>query len=152
MGHILRLSIPSCQWNHNRLWFYMMNTAPNYNKTPKGRIKRDSHHETENTLLAVLLRFGAFKAYDPQTLQTFADKEWVTQAIGMDLLTAEEKNTRSIGHVCGQKIVAIRREERAVFRAELPQNNIWLMYPWSKCSSLTHGQGKNMLLVVPLFW
>ena len=40
--------------------FYMMNTAPTDNKTPKGRFKRESHHEIENTLLAVLLRFGAF--------------------------------------------------------------------------------------------
>ena len=39
---------------------YMMNTARTDNKTPKGRIKCDSHHETEIILLVVLLRFGAF--------------------------------------------------------------------------------------------
>ena len=38
----------------------MMTTAPTVNKTPKGRIKCDSHHESESTLFAILLRFGAF--------------------------------------------------------------------------------------------
>ena len=53
-------------------------------------MKCDSHHESESTLLAVLLRSGAFYANNPQTLQTIVDKELVTQAIENDLLTAEE--------------------------------------------------------------
>ena len=54
MGHSIWLSIPSCQWSHIRLWSYMMNTVPSDNKTPNGRIKCDSHHETKSTLLALL--------------------------------------------------------------------------------------------------
>ena len=59
MGHILWLSIPSCHWSYTRLgtYEYSTNRQPN---TPKGRIKCCSHHESESTLLAVLLRFGAF--------------------------------------------------------------------------------------------
>ena len=38
----------------------VVNTAPTDNKTPRGRIKCDSHNESESTLLAVLLIFGAF--------------------------------------------------------------------------------------------
>ena len=37
-----------------------INTAPTDKQTPKVRIKCYSHHENESTLLAVLLRFGAF--------------------------------------------------------------------------------------------
>ena len=59
----------------------MMNTSPTDNKTPKGGIKCDSHHVTESTLLAVLLRFGAFLANNSQTPQTIVDKGLVTQAI-----------------------------------------------------------------------
>ena len=32
------------------------------------------------------------------------------------------KNIRSIGYICGQQFVAIQRERKAVFRAELPQS------------------------------
>ena len=38
----------------------VMNTAPTDNKTPRGRMKCDSHHESDRTLLAVLLIFSAF--------------------------------------------------------------------------------------------
>ena len=49
MGHTLWLSIPSFQWSNNRLWSHTMNASPTYNKTPKYRIKCDSHHGTEST-------------------------------------------------------------------------------------------------------
>ena len=69
----------------------MITTTPTDNKTPKGRIKCDSRHESENILFAILLRFDALLANAPQTLQTIADKALPIQAIEFDLLTAEEK-------------------------------------------------------------
>ena len=65
-----------------------MSTAPTDNKMTKVIMNCDFHHE--KILLAVLQRFSAFSANDPQTLQTIADKELVTQAIDIDLLIAEE--------------------------------------------------------------
>ena len=106
-----------------------MNTAPTDNKTPKSRMKCDPYHESESTLLAVLLIFCVFLANHPQTLQTIADRNLVAKAVEIDLLTAEEKSIRSIGYVCGQEVVASQREKRAVFGAELLQNKYLTMCP-----------------------
>ena len=79
-----------------------MNTVPTDNKTPKGRIKRDWHHET------------LYWHFCGQGVGHTSNLNWSVDSW--------EKSMRSIGYVCGQEVVVSRKEKRAVFRAGSPQN------------------------------
>ena len=133
-----------CSSNWQMLWAslvleHMMNKAPSDSKTPEGRIKCDTQHETESTLLAVYLRFGVSKLMTTDTtdycklgIGHAGKRNWSVDSWG--------KSIRSSGYVCGQEVVASRREKSAIFRAELPQNK-YLTYASliSKCSCPTQG-------------
>ena len=90
-----------------------------HNETTRGRMKRDSHDEA--SLLAVLHRFGAFSANQPQTLQNIANKDLVSQAIEIDLLTAAEKGQDQLNTFVEERLLPIE-EGRVTFRDKLPQN------------------------------
>ena len=70
-----------CSSNWQMLWAslvleHMMNKAPSDSKTPKGRIKCDTQHETESTLLAVYLRFGASKLMTNRHYRLLRTRHW----------------------------------------------------------------------------
>ena len=68
----------------------MMNTAPTDNKAPKGRMKHVSHYES-GTLYWQFCWYLVPSTLTTQTLQTIVDKELVTQAIEIDVSSAEQK-------------------------------------------------------------
>ena len=124
MGHILWLSIPSCQWGDNLLWSYMINTAPTDNKTPKGRIKCDSHHETKSSLLTILLPSKLTTHRHYSLLQT---RSWSYKQ--SKLISWQLRKNYKINWICLWTISCCqsKREESRVFRAELPRK-IYLTY------------------------
>ena len=157
MGHTLWLSIPSCQWSQNGLWFNMMSASPTYNKTYKYIIKCDSHYVWcimgpralywQFCLDLVLSKLTVYRHYRP--LQTM---RWSHRQSKLILLTVEQKVYDQLDTFVDKQLLPV--EERRELFKELSccKINIWLMHPWSKCSCLIQWYGKNMFLVVPLFW
>ena len=90
-----------------------------HNETTRGRMKRDSHDKA--SLLAVLQRFGASSSNQSQTLQNIANKDLVSQAIEIDLLTAAEKGQDQLTTFVEERLLPIE-ERRVTFRDKLPQN------------------------------
>ena len=68
----------------------MMNTAPTDNKAPKGRMKYLSHYESE-TLYWLFCWYLVPSKLTTHRLQTIVDEELVTQAIEIDVLSAEKQ-------------------------------------------------------------
>ena len=98
-----------------------MTTAPSDNKTPKGRIKCDSHHESVSSLLAVCWDLVPSNLTTHRHYRLLRTRGWwhrQSKLICWQLM----ESIRWSGYVYGQEIVASRREKSAIFRAELPQN------------------------------
>ena len=122
MGHIVWLSSPFCYWSYNRLLPW--NIRIQHPLTTK-RLKVELNVTHVMRWRALYWQF----CWDlvPSKLKThrhyrlLRTRSWShrqSQLICWQL----RKNIRSIGYICGLEIIASRRERRAVFRAELPQN------------------------------
>ena len=127
---IIWLSIPSCQWSHNPLWFYMMNTAPTDNK--RLRVDLNVNHIMRSRTL-----YWQF-CWDLVPSKLTTHRNWLLR-------------TRSWSHRQFQSIFWQLRKKYQInwiclwTRRELFSEmnclkiNFWLMHSWPKCSCLTQG-------------
>lgn len=90
-----------------------------HNETTKGRMKRDSIDE--DALLAVLQIFGLFSANLPQTLQNIANKDFATQDIEDELLTATQKGQSQLDTFVEKRLLP-SEGRRVTFRDKLKKN------------------------------
>lgn len=82
-------------------------------------MKRDSIDE--DALLAVLKRFGLFSSNQPQTLQNIANKDFATQDIEDELLTATQKGQSQLDTHVEERLLP-SEGRRVTFRDKLKKN------------------------------
>ena len=113
MGIVFQLPIPSCQWIQNRLW---------------SRIRWWVQHpqwERSVTRMTKPLCWQFCIDLAPSLLtnhrlQNIANKDLVSQAIEIDLLTAAEKGQDQLNTFVEERLLPIE-ERRVTFRDKLPQ-------------------------------
>ena len=123
MGHVLWLSIPSCQWSYDHIWSPNMWWIQHSLTTKRLMVEWNVTHIMR--MRALNLQFCWDLVHSKQTTNSHYRLLWTTswshkqmKLISWQLIEI----IRAIGYVCGQEVVASQREKRAVFGAELPHN------------------------------
>ena len=116
MGHILWLSIPSCQWRYNGLCSWTIWWLQHLLTTKRLSVELNAR--------ALYLQFSWELV--PSKLTPTDTTDYCRQGFGHTgnrncSVDSRRKSIWSTGYVCGVA-VASRRENRAVFGAELSQN------------------------------
>ena len=145
MGHVLWLSTPSCQWICNHLWSRNMWWIQHPLTTL--RVEWNVTHMRARTLnwqfcwYLVHSKPTTYRHYKLLRTRTWSHRQ-------LKLISWQLRKMYKINWI---RLLPVKERREPFSKLNCLKINIWLMHPWSRCSCLTEGRGKNMLLVVPLF-